>query len=605
MTLRTNANRPLPEIPPRPAQAAATPTRPATTAAPVPARPAPAAAAAPRVGTGPLRLLGADEGSTDDLLDNALGAMNQGPAAPTGKKPHAAIAQAVAGDPEAQKAVAELERMGLLEAADDSKLPPLGDMLETAARQGKVSLVREIAKGLADPSRLVPTPDRPRHPGRALSELAFQEPQRFASSMFNLARNGFANLPGGEKVAMKPGTPATFGERLMTSGQLASPQQKGIQAIAASRQIFYTPKSGWQVPETSSDRRIERDAKDVNMLYGAAIGAQVRRNQLAESQRLAKWPPAQREAYSAVADALRMEPAGRLALQTMLFEGRLPGKAANAEGDTTMSALAKLAKAPMHDSLRPDQVLSEAINEIHRPDAINQQDRGSCTMASVQIKLAKENPAEFLRLVRGLASPSGEVKLANGDAIVREPGTEVPDSSNRTAPARLFQAAMMEYGNGDLDYDNTMENQEYLARYREREGLAPDAPVDPQDLHSDGSGGLSDAMVGSVVRALAGGRASVRIDMRYDGVPDPKPVMDNLRQGLAKGLAVPVGLDWGGRDANGRIHGGHEVLVTRINQGRVYYHNPWGQQESMAIAKFEERLGSSVVADFANLKRQP
>lgn len=603
--MRTNANRPLPEIPPRPTQAASPsvkPAAPATTAA-KPAAPAPAA---PKVGTGPLRTLGADEGANDDLLDNAVGALPQGPDAPKAKKPYAAIAQAVAGDPEAQKAMAELERMDLLEAGEDPKHPTVGDMLETAARQGKVSLVREIARNLADPSRLTTGSDRPKHPGKALAELAYQEPQAFVAASFNLARNGFAHLPGGEKVAMKPGTPATFGERLQSTGQLSSPQQKGIQAIAASRPIFYTPKAGWQLPEKSSDRRIERDAKDVNTLYGAAIGAQVRRNQLAESQRLAKWPPAQREAYEAVSDALRKEPAGRLALQNMLFEGRLPGKATNAEGDTTMTALAKLAKAPMHGDLMPDRVLSEALNEIHRPDAINQQNRGSCTMASVQIKLAKENPAEFLRLVQGLASPAGEVKLANGDAIVRESGTERPDNSNRTAPARLFQAAMMEYGNGDLDYDNTTENQEYLAKYREREGLAPDAEVDPQDLHSDGSGGMSDAAVGSVVRAIAGGRAQVRIAYGYDGAPpDVRPVMENLRNGLAKGLTVPVGLDWGGRDADGRVHGGHEVLVTRIAQGRVHYHNPWGQQESMPLAAFQERLGASIVADFANLKRQP
>ncbi|MNT24757.1 hypothetical protein D3C72_1602500 [compost metagenome] len=106
------------------------------------------------------------------------------------------------------------------------------------------------------------------------------------------------------------------------------------------------------------------------------------------------------------------------------------------------------------------------------------------------------------------------------------------------------------------------------------------------------------------MKALTGGKATVRTawDDPNGPWPDRKKVMDTVRAGLARGLSVPVGLEWGGRDAEGRIHAGHEVLVTRIAQGRVHYHNPWGQQESMPLAQFQERLGGAVVADFATIK---
>ncbi|MBM3275186.1 MAG: hypothetical protein FJZ00_08525 [Candidatus Sericytochromatia bacterium] len=58
-----------------------------------------------------------------------------------------------------------------------------------------------------------------------------------------------------------------------------------------------------------------------------------------------------------------------------------------------------------------------------------------------------------------------------------------------------------------------------------------------------------------------------------------------MAQQANSGRPVSVAVGW--------EDGGHAILVTGVRNGRVYYNNPWGQQESASIADFKRNLKSA------------
>lgn len=196
----------------------------------------------------------------------------------------------------------------------------------------------------------------------------------------------------------------------------------------------------------------------------------------------------------------------------------------------------------------------------------------------MQIKLAMENPAEYTRLVTGLASVLGDVQLANGDTIKRETAHD----DDRSMPSKLLQPAFMEYANGGDSYDDTKGDM----GESHHDGFLPWDNDDYSGLTGDHVDRLMDGINGESLAQETG---------------NDDDVIDRIRETTDNGIAVPVDLNWGGRDENGNTHGGHKVLVTKLEGDRVYYNNPWGQQESMDLAEFQGRLKNSHFGDFAGL----
>jgi hypothetical protein len=92
------------------------------------------------------------------------------------------------------------------------------------------------------------------------------------------------------------------------------------------------------------------------------------------------------------------------------------------------------------------QAVAQVLVEAVHPDAIRQGEHNTCGLASAQIWLAAHDPAEFVRIVAGLALGE-EVKLAGG-TVLQAPVLEISGDS-RTVPSRLFQDALMELKNRD------------------------------------------------------------------------------------------------------------------------------------------------------------
>jgi hypothetical protein len=318
--------------------------------------------------------------------------------------------------------------------------------------------------------------------------------------------------------------------------------------------------------------RIERNARDVTDYrpeelaeHNAEATRLLEANRSLEEQALSQLPPEAQAQYRKVAAGLAADPQARLALQLLLVDGKLPGAPSAANGDNLLAGLAKLVEQAVYPGMDRAELLGDLVQEIAFPSAINQGPVLTCTVTAMQIKLAMENPAEYVRLVSGLASPEGKVALANGVVIERKAGIE-GEESLRSMSSRLLAPALMEYGDGaDYTYDPKT------------------------DLHYDKNGkAFNPGLVGpEIERAWEGlfGKPATQIN-----VPPAKPeeAAQQVADQVASGGTVVVGLR---QDAGG----GHAVLVTGVRDGRVYYTNPFGYEESMPLAEFEARLYTAVL----------
>ncbi|HVG58281.1 MAG TPA: hypothetical protein VNA24_06975 [Hyalangium sp.] len=206
-------------------------------------------------------------------------------------------------------------------------------------------------------------------------------------------------------------------------------------------------------------------------------------------------------------------------------------------------ATGKLAPALEEQGISRASLLSSVMQEAGKPGEINQSSRGTCTVTSMQYMLCKEDPAEYVRLMRGLTSPSGTVKMRNGDTLKREEDSIAKDdATGRSDSERLFQAAMMEYSNGKLDYSNLTDkstgknvSRGGLNAAEQERGLQA---LFGRDFDQLNSGGLTGALAIEVLKKASGHRL----------------LMD---------------LKWG-------KNGGHAVTFVKIEGDRVYFRNPWG-----------------------------
>ncbi|MDB5098175.1 MAG: hypothetical protein JWM80_2596 [Cyanobacteria bacterium RYN_339] len=268
--------------------------------------------------------------------------------------------------------------------------------------------------------------------------------------------------------------------------------------------------------------------------------------------------PEDRQRYDHLLAATHHDVQARLALETLLVTGKLTNSPKNVDGQDLLSALDQVATQPVEPPINRNQMLSDMIQEIAQPAAIAQHAYGTCTVTSVEVKTALENPAEYARIIGGLASPEGKVKLANGQVLHRYPGTQHPEAGDRRSiSARLWQPAMMDFGRRLHDYRNS-----------------------PGDL-----GGLDGYGVDRVLDAINGANAHLHLG-------NSEATLDAIRKATEHGASVPCGVQWGA--------GGHKILVTGIHGDRVSYINPWGILCSMSLDHFRRNLTSANITDLAH-----
>lgn len=164
-----------------------------------------------------------------------------------------------------------------------------------------------------------------------------------------------------------------------------------------------------------------------------------------ETVAVQQLPKDQKEQYLALTQDLKgaNEPVARLSLQTMLIDGKLDPR--------VLSGLNGLLTQPMAPGIDRHQLLADLTTELADPSNIRQGDHVTCAAVSASLMLLQENPAEYVRVVAGLASPGGAVTLESGATLNR---VDVSFSDDRSAVQRLVAPAMMDAAAPEgLSYD--------------------------------------------------------------------------------------------------------------------------------------------------------
>ena len=282
-------------------------------------------------------------------------------------------------------------------------------------------------------------------------------------------------------------------------------------------------------------------------------------------------------------------PEGRTALNGLL-DKEVNGKPAlldkAKDGTTALDNLDRFANSNLDKRLtsfgKPEdksKVLSGLLQEMNAPaQTINQGDRGTCTVTSMTHRVADKNPGEYSRLVTDLAT-KGEAKLTNGDTIKPPADGFMEDRGGRTTSERLLQSALMNYARPGEGYQNWNPGKDGT-RGTPDDGFSD--PTNPSSRSLDGyppnGGGLTYDDNMKVLKGLHGKDFNRHTD---DLLNRTKKEIDAGRGPVFTGVA------WDG--------GMHAVEITKVENGRVYYRNPWGP----------DGVGKTDAADVTGLDRKP
>lgn len=192
-------------------------------------------------------------------------------------------------------------------------------------------------------------------------------------------------------------------------------------------------------------------------------------------------------------------------------------------------------------------------------EAINQGDKATCTAGSSQFALCNSQPSEFARLVAGISSESGRVKLASGEEL--RAGGGKYDSRGVNG---MFQDSLMELG-VRLDNHSSLKYDAETGMSVGTLGL-PFANGETQKLELQYSG-LFPHQYELVSEALFN-KPMERLDTATVGSEE---VIERVKQQLARDPArgVKADLKW----QAGTSDECHAIQITEIKDGRVYYFN--------------------------------
>jgi hypothetical protein len=292
--------------------------------------------------------------------------------------------------------------------------------------------------------------------------------------------------------------------------------------------------------------------------------------------------------------------AGQVALHSLLVKGKLTPQ--------VLDALQGLSTDRLAPKIDQRELVSQALIELDDPVAISQKSRGTCAPTSVQILIAMRNPLVYVGLLRGLASPSGSAKLPNGDTIQREPDWNSDNDGGRSIPSRLIQPALMEFANGEADYNNTND-----------EDLDPKThQASPSGLDGPGAAALLSAVtegkptfqtLGVTYNDSVGQDAIHGLDDNIESPRDLLLVLEDNRaidpksqDALLAQLAahatpedpVYATVIYTLRPTVGGV-GFHAILVTGVKDDKVSFINPWGQEETLPAEVFKHSIVSANV----------
>lgn len=301
-------------------------------------------------------------------------------------------------------------------------------------------------------------------------------------------------------------------------------------------------------------------------------------------------PPTQ-EQREAIAESMKVRQknmdanATRDGLVQLLDSGKLQSTDKN--GDSLLSNLDRLRTQEFAEEgserLDGNTVLGDVIKQTADPGLIRQGSKGTCVPTSLEFVQARNQPAEYARVVAGLTSKEGTVELKDGTNIARDHNLVAEDGSGRSSASRVYQASMMEFANGSLDYRNE-EDQHFRNNW-----FGVSEPV----TNNDGkpSRGLYPSQSEVLGEALFGKNFETHRGPHRGGGEQWKQDISGALEGEK---VVRVGMRWS-RNPDDR-DGYHSLTVEKMDDKHVYLRNPWGageagnQDESRASGPIREAL---------------
>lgn len=302
-----------------------------------------------------------------------------------------------------------------------------------------------------------------------------------------------------------------------------------------------------------------RDDVNVNSARHTEATRQVKANEKLEDAALDKLSAKQRAEYETVKKVCEKanDPVAQLSLQKLLLEGSLPGEKDLKGSGNVLDNLSKLATSTtLAKGIDRAQLLTDVVQELATPSAISQGGIGSCAPTTIAVQLAMTKPAEYVRLINGIADQKARVEMASGMVLAREKGTRTDDGTGRATSQRLLGSALMEIANGKRLFDN--------ANPSAGEG----AWADELDV-------LYDNVMGKQMSYV-----------KTDTPAQQAAAIDSIKNQLEGGLSVSVAVHWDG--------GGHKLLITGRaevdGQPGFTLNNPWGREERITESDLQKRL---------------
>jgi hypothetical protein len=228
---------------------------------------------------------------------------------------------------------------------------------------------------------------------------------------------------------------------------------------------------------------------------------------------------------------------------------------------THLAAIGTQSLDPRVQKAGQTELLAQVVLELAEPGAIAQKGMNTCAATVTQAMLAKWNPAEYARLVAGLASPAGAATMSDGQVLHREPDWDADvDVSKRfggvrSISSRLLQPAFMQYG-CSMHYDNTRDGSIIPLLDTSVMGMVP--------------WGMT-----KLIKSLTG--------RSYDwDVATRTTTFEKRMREATPENPVPIALNYA--ETRGEF-GPHWVQVVGFDAGtnRLIAMNPWGRKESIPL----------------------
>lgn len=207
------------------------------------------------------------------------------------------------------------------------------------------------------------------------------------------------------------------------------------------------------------------------------------------------------------------------------------------------------------------RLLQDTLHDLAIPSHIDQKDRGTCTMTSVQMKWAIEDPESYARCLTELHS-QGSCKMPDGSTLTRNDSHQKSEKDERSLSVKYLSDSLM--GSCTSIFSG------HLGGYDS---------ADPK-----ASGRTSGETVDALNRIFPG--QSYTNDTSFGSNRDT--LVKYLEDDLARGRTVTASVP------------GHHILVVGIDKSGAEPHviiNTWGEQKKMSVADFQKYIRAVETVD--------